>query len=34
MELLKDCKSKATSREMYSVAKSHAKQVVHFVRVK
>ena len=34
MELLKDSKAVASSRQMYAVAKSHAKQVVQFVKDK
>lgn len=32
MALLKDSKSTASSRQMYQVAKSHAKQVVQFIK--
>ena len=32
MALLKDSKNVATSRQMYQVAKSHAKQVVQFIK--
>ena len=32
MALLKDSKNSASSRQMYQVAKSHAKQVVQFIK--